>query len=106
MSKEHEATDDSEIFEKTCHLHLTVISAPAGVVHKRGERGEDNEHPRSLASPVIEHEHETTTELEYDSDDKRDSRNRHRESDISESSPNKSYHVFEVEEESKTTDYK
>ncbi len=105
MSKEHEATDDSEIFKKTCHLHLTVISAPAGVVHKRGEHGENNEHPGSLASPVIEHEHETTTELEYDSDDKRDSRNRHREPDISKSSPNKSYHVFEVEEESKTTDY-
>ncbi len=105
MSKEHEATNDSEVLEKTCHLHLAVISIPAGVIHKRGERGEGDEHPCGLTSPIVEQEHETTTEFKYDSDNKCNGRNRHWESDISEPGPDKSHHAFEIEKESETTDY-
>lgn len=106
LSKEHESTDNSEIFHEIRHLDLPHVSTPIRVIHDGCQDGENNEHPGAATPMIVEHEHESSAELKDNGNHQRYTRERHRETDIAESEPDKLRGFFEIYQEPESFDNK
>lgn len=68
---EHEeSTDDSEILQKLRHLHLATDAIPMQMEHDRREHRENDEHPGCRAPAIVEEQHQPSTKLENNRDDR------------------------------------
>lgn len=52
--EKEETSNDGDVLQELCHLHLTGISIPAHVIHDSGERGEGDKHPGCGCGAIIE----------------------------------------------------
>lgn len=70
MGKHQESTDDSQVLQELGHLHLSAVTGPTHVKHESSEDSESDEHPGCGRGAFVDEEHEATSELEDNSNNR------------------------------------